>query len=164
MIAYETQLKIQALLDDELSPSDARRLAETLAQDPEARALLAELKGTKAALKSFEEPFTLPETREFFWSKIERSIQAQPERVVAWAPLWVAWRRFLVPVSSLAALVLLALLTLLGPGGKGPEFEAALSDPGAFTYRDYSTGATLVWLSYPAENEFAQEEPTDTIE
>ena len=33
--------------------------------------------------------------------------------------------------------------------------ETALADSGAFTYHDYSAGATLVWLSYPAEDEVA---------
>jgi hypothetical protein len=29
--------------------------------------------------------------------------------------------------------------------------EFALADAGAFTYRDYSAGTTLVWFSYPAD-------------
>jgi hypothetical protein len=31
------------------------------------------------------------------------------------------------------------------------EVEFALADAGAFTYRDYSAGTTLVWFSYPAD-------------
>ena len=39
-----------------------------------------------------------------------------------------------------------------------------LADPAAFTYRDYASGTTLVWLSYPADNEMAANEPADTLQ
>ena len=42
--------------------------------------------------------------------------------------------------------------------------ETALADPGAFTYRDYASGTTLVWLSYPAENELADDQEAYTVE
>jgi len=167
MMDYETQLKVQAHLDGELTGGEARRLEERLANDAEAQALAAELRNTRSALAGFEEGMRLPETREFFWSKIEREIRSQAQ--VAPGPSaasWLtAWRRFLVPAGSLAALALVAMVAVFGPErATGPQFEAALSDPGAFTYRDDAAGATLIWLSYPAENEFAEEEPTDTIE
>ena len=42
--------------------------------------------------------------------------------------------------------------------------ETALADAGAFTYRDYAAGTTLVWLSYPAENELADDDEMGTID
>jgi len=109
---------------------------------------------------------TLPESRDFFWSKIERQIQfeGRPRQAPKRAPLLAQWRRFLVPATSITALALAGLFAALGPSrSSSPEFEAALSDPGALTYRDYASGTTLVWLSYPAENEFADEAPPDTL-
>src|SRR6266513_3336151 len=84
----ELQLKLQAYLDGELPDGEAREAAGLLAQDAEARALLAELKKTRAALAGFETDIKLPESREFYWSKIEREIQRQspiiePERKFA---------------------------------------------------------------------------------
>lgn len=161
------ELKLQAYLDGELPPAEAREVEDLLGRDEPARGLLAELRNTRRALAGFEEPVTLPESREFFWSKIERQIQfeGRASRKPGAGSLWAGWRRFLVPASSIAALMAAGLFAVLGPSrSSGPEFEASLSDPGAFTYRDYASGTTLVWLSYPAENEFADEEPADTLQ
>jgi hypothetical protein len=46
----------------------------------------------------------------------------------------------------------------------GPERETALADTGAFTYRDYVAGTTLVWLSYPAEGDSADEDATGMLD
>jgi hypothetical protein len=43
-----------------------------------------------------------------------------------------------------------------GGGPHSPETETAMASSDAFTYRDYSTGVTLVWLPFPAENDLAQ--------
>ena len=81
-------MRLQAYLDGELPDSEAREAASLLAQDAEARALLAELKNTSAAMAGFELDIKLPESREFYWSKIEREIERQspmiePERKFA---------------------------------------------------------------------------------
>ena len=44
------------------------------------------------------------------------------------------------------------------------EIETALADSGTFTYRDYSAGTTLVWLSYPADTEVAENDEMGTVE
>jgi hypothetical protein len=48
--------------------------------------------------------------------------------------------------------------------GTPGEAETALADAGTFTYRDFSARATLVWLTYPAENEVAGEDPIGTMD
>jgi len=164
MIDYDLQLKLQAHLDGELSPAEARGIQARLARDPEARALLAELTATTAALADFEDGRRLPESREFFWSKIEREIHrdassASPSAALPW---WAGWRRWLVPIGT-AAMVALAGLMATRPG-LAPEAEAELADPGAFTYRDYTARTTLVWLSYPAEKEFPADDGSDTMD
>ena len=84
MIEYETQLKLQAFLDGELPEDEARTIAARVAQDPEATDLLAELRNTRQALSLFEEGPKLPESREFYWSKIQRAIeQLEPAPAVA---------------------------------------------------------------------------------
>jgi len=77
----EFQLKLQAYLDGELSKKETREVETWLASDKEAQLLLAELKTTNRALSIFEQELKLPESREFFWSKIQREIRvldAQP--------------------------------------------------------------------------------------
>jgi len=76
----EQQLKLQAFLDGELAGSEAREILAWTQRDREAAALLAELKNTRQALLKAEPPLSLSESREFFWSKIEREIQRQQPR------------------------------------------------------------------------------------
>ncbi len=167
MMDRESQLQLQALLDRELSGEEAQRVEARLAQDAEAVALLAELKGAREAFKVFEQEVKLPESREFFWSKVEREIRRRermdqpPEPATpAW---WTAWRRLLLPATAVAALAVAALIGWPGKSGT-PQFESAVADAGAFTYRDFNTGTTLVWLSYPAEHVLPEPEPDSILQ
>ena len=165
MIDYDLQLKLQAYLDQELSPADARRVEQCLAGDAEAQALLAELTATRTALADFESEVRLPESREFFWSKIQREIEREarpaPAGALAWG-WWSGWRRWLAPAGALAVVASLALV--LGRPGHLAAAEAEMADTGAFTYHDFAARTTLVWLSFPAEKELADNDGSDTME
>ena len=167
---YDAQLKLQALLDGELPEAEASEVANWLARDREAAALLEELRHTRQALAGFEAEVRLPESREFFWSRIEREIERRetPAPKPAPLPLFALLRRFLLPASAIALLFVAGVvLTRLGaPSGQTAvaEIETALADSGAFTYRDYSAGTTLVWLSYPADTELAEDDETGTVD
>jgi anti-sigma factor RsiW len=168
----ESQLKLQAYLDGELPSGEAREVAGWLARDADARALLGELQNTVGAVAGYESELRLPEAREFYWSKIQREIrrlETTPSTVTS-ASWFAAWRRLLVPVASLAVVVVAAVLLApqLGFRLGSSQAEFALTDANAFTYRDYNSGTTLVftyrdynsgttlvWLPYEAENEFA---------
>lgn len=155
----DTQLQLQAYFDGELDGLEARQAKAWLKEDPEAEALLAELASTRELLRHCGAEIRLPESREFFWSKIERTIatQARPGSRPRneWLSLLPAWR-FFVPAGSLVALVITAVLAVRAPETANvPANESTVSDPGAMTYRDEASGTTLVWLSYPAEGEMA---------
>jgi len=165
---YEVQLKIQAYLDGELPETEAREIANLLAKDKEAVALHSELRNTRQSLSGFEVGVELPESRDFFWSKIKRDIE-RLESVEVSEPspsIFAAWRRLLVPAGAIAALAIAVLIAnhqgITGSGFQG-RLEASRSDPGTFVYRDYSGGATLVWLSYPAEEDDRQDQASDTL-
>jgi anti-sigma factor RsiW len=161
---FDSQLKLQAYLDGELSESEAREVGNWLARDREAVALHTELRNTRQALVGAEIGVELPESREFFWSKIEREIrrleppQATPVRIALLSRL----RRALVPVAGLAILLVAGILTLYPAASRTSEMETA--DSGAFTYHDEAVGATIVWLSYPAESEVADNTEVDIID
>ena len=163
---YDAQLKLQAYLDGELPEAEAREVANWVAKDPEAVALLAELRQTGKTLAGFEEEIRLPESSEFYWSKIQREIQRQatpaPERASR-VPFLARLRYILVPAAGLALVAFVAYFSV--PGGTRPAgVETALADSGAFTYHDYSAGTTLVWLTYPADNEVAESDDSGTLE
>jgi len=164
---HDAQLKLQAHLDGELPEAEAREVVKLLAQNQDAVLLHAELKNTRQALAGAEKPMQLPETREFFWSKIEREI-ARLERVEPAGTkesFLATWRRLLVPLSAAAALAIIILAMLGGFGGSSMAESEVTSedDSGGFVYRDDAGGTTLVWLSYPAENEVADEQPANKL-
>jgi len=170
VIDFDAQLKLQAFLDGELPKGEASKVADWLARDREAAALLEELRNTRGAMAGFETGIQLPESREFFWSKVQREIQRLETPVPKSAPTppLALLRRFLVPASALAV-ILVAGAVLIRPTGPFDHahttgIETALADSGAFTYHDYSAGATLVWLSYPADNEVADNDESGIIE
>ena len=153
---HESELKLQAFLDGELPEGEAREVVALLARDREAAGLLAELKFSRQALSGFDRSIRLPESREFFWSKIQREIEKHPvETMAAPKTSWFAQlRRMLVPATAFA-LVCLAGVVVLRHGGGVSGAETSVAAPGAFTYRDFDTGTTLVWLPYPAEDQLA---------
>jgi anti-sigma factor RsiW len=160
------EIKLQAYLDGELSEGEAREVEASLANDVEGRSLLSELRNTNAALAVFEAEMRLPESREFYWSKIQREIQRQEKTEPARPVKVFFWQRFLVPAGAFAVLAIAALLAVTQPGsGVGsPLVETFLADSGAVTYRDDTEKTTVVWLSYPGENEFADADGEDTID
>jgi hypothetical protein len=121
--------------------------------------LLKEFRHTRQALSGFEPALKLPETREFYWSKIEREIRRlEPEFAREPSPSlsWLArLRRLLIPVGAVAAVVAIVMVAGLESGRVGPpavsDSEMTTADSGTFTYHDYANGTTLIWLSYPAE-------------
>lgn len=163
---YEQQLRLQGYLDGELPEQDAAAVAGQISRDPEAAALVDELRCTSRVLRGAEEARTLPESRDFFWSKIEREIRRQeeptPDRVreVSFSALL---RRLLMPITAVALLVMIGLVATRDTSQPWLT-ETQTKDAGTFTYHDFSSGATLVWLSYPAENEVAVNNDADTFD
>lgn len=166
----DLQLKLQAYLDGELPSSEAKAVSVLLTQDADARALLAELTNTHSALAGFESEIKLPESREFYWSKIVRDIQRQDLSVPKHppAPIFAFLRRLAIP-SGVMVTLLMGVLVVRQQLGIDSRFTAmendtAQADAGTFTYRDFASGTTLVWLSYPAEKEFAENSPAATLD
>jgi anti-sigma factor RsiW len=169
----ELAIKVQAFLDGELPEAEAREISALIAGDADVAALHKELKNTRAALAGFEKRITLPETREFYWSKIQQDIEraaAAQERPASEPVSLFRWlRRALIPLAGFAALALVLVFTLKPAPTPTPVsqaaqgMEVASDDSSAMTYRDYQTGTTLVWLSFPAENGLAGNEPAATL-
>ncbi len=160
MMDYQEQLKLQAFLDGELPEAEARKVAAWIAQDSEAAGLCQELRHTREAMAKAEMPVKLPESREFYWSRIQREIERSEPRAMAAAPgySWLAGLRRLLAPTAAVALLAIAGIMAFRPGHAYSLMETSLADPGAFTYRDYATGTTLVWLSYEPENGIAEDE------
>lgn len=167
----EQQLKLQAFLDGELPEKDASEVAAWLAQDTEATDLLSELRNTRKALADYQPALKLSESREFYWSKIQREIQRlEPVQTPAKSvSVFALLRRLLVPLGSVALLAIVGVLAYqqFGNGGGTPHAQVsamlAVADSGAIHYRDQAQGMTVIWLSYPAEKKLADNSSGDTL-
>jgi anti-sigma factor RsiW len=152
-------IKLQAYLDGELSGREAQAMASLIENDAEARALFAELQQTRSLLHANEPEFRLPESREFFWSKIEREIQhLETAPAGARTPAWLLFlRRHLAAVSGTAVAAALMLFMAFQMNWVSPdlfeEIENPLDDTGSFSFRSESQKLTLVWISNPAADE-----------
>ncbi len=161
---FDAQLKLQAFLDGELS--EPEEVANWLAKDKEAVDLHAELRNTRQAMRGAEIGIELPESRGFYWSKIEREIRrlqevAPPEIPI---PFFARLRRLLVPATAIALLLLGGLLVSNELRPRSSGMETTLADASALVYHNDGARTTLIWLSYPADNEVADQEETDTID
>ena len=77
---------------------------------------------------------------------------------------FAAWlHRALVPTGAMAAVVIAVMLSLPRERGTSDYFSAS-GDAVAFTYQNYNTGTTLVWLDFSPENDFSSAETDDTLD
>lgn len=171
MMERKLELDLQAYLDGELPDSERGALEAYIAKDSRAQALLAEMKAVGNALELFEAESKLPVSREFYWNGIERQIldsQAPAAAAFGTGNWGAALRRFLVPAGAVATLIVAGIVTSRQLDAIGAaevtRLESALSAPGAFTYRNFDNQTTLVWIAYPAENEFADSDSTYRIQ
>jgi hypothetical protein len=157
----EAQLNLQAYLDGELSSPAGRNVAEWLAQTSDAQALAAELNLTRTFLAGQELERRVPETREFYWSQIERHLQAvdSPAEV---APPFISlgwWLRWVIPVGAAALLT----FWLVAPPGMdlpsnmafldGPEeIDTSVPDTSTVSFHAASEGVTVVWIDLSGLN------------
>lgn len=164
---FESQLQLQAYLDGELGDQERREVESWLDFDPEAHALLTELRQTRSVLLGHDSDLKLPESREFYWSKIERAICRQEEASVRTERIsWLdGWRRWLAPVGAAVALVAVWVVSVQmnSSAARMPEPEVTLVDGNGIAYRDQARGMTLVWFSYPAEESPFRGAPGDTF-
>ena len=170
---WEIQLELQAWVDGELSASDVRRVQAFVESNAEARALAEELRMTKSFISANEPEFKLPETREFYWSQIQRRIEsAESVRAASPALSWqFVWRRLITPLSGMALVAFLAVVsfnTFRGPAIDDSsrlmvEVENLSEDVGSISYRSQSENMFVVYL-YKKDQEpesDAQAEPID---
>lgn len=171
----EQQLKLQSWVDGELSEGEAREVAAFVQKHNGAQALAGELRVTKAFLAGNEPEAKLPESGDFYWSKIRREIEraeaaAEKQPGVSWA---FAWRRLVTPLSGVALIAFLSILSLnvfqrqsVDDGAKYlVEVENLSEDIGSISYRSQSENMFVVYL-YKKDQEAEADpeaEPADDL-
>jgi anti-sigma factor RsiW len=160
----EQELKIQSFLDGELAGREAREVEQWLATDAQAQALLNELKMTRSFVASNQPELKLPETREFYWSKIQRQIEAaEPAEAAARTPFWLAWRRYFAPLGAVAVVAMLAVFSMKSydvglENSHLAEIENLSEHSGSLSFRSQSENMFVVWV-YNRDQQTEETEP-----
>lgn len=111
----------------------------------------------KEALRGSEPVVTVPASREFYWSQIERRldrVEAESAATSAGGSSWSGWmRRVLLPLTGTAVAGLVLLMSLRDGSLPGvsvaslhEETESPLEETSAVTFRSESEKVTVVWL------------------
>jgi len=173
----EQLLQLQAWVDGELPEGEARQIEKQLETDAEARALADELKMTKAFLVGNEPEHVVTDSREFYWSQIQRRIEREAATTASASARseshhWThTWRRFLAPVAGFAVVVFLTVLGLnLYQRPKIDdnlqhlvEVENLDEHTGSIAYKSQSENMFVVYL-YNKESESTGDDEFDMAE
>jgi anti-sigma factor RsiW len=155
---HETELKLQAYLDNELSAEETQQITTLLERDDKARAIVEELRNTRSLLADNELDRALPESREFFWTKIEREIARQdaasePEKADILGAWWKRLVRVGAPVAGTAFLMAILFSSLTGNVATNQkraayfhEIESSDEQGSAMTFHSESAKMTVVWI------------------
>jgi anti-sigma factor RsiW len=160
---HELELKVQAYVDGQLSRRQAQKVERWAAQDPQAQALVAELRVAKSLLTGNDVERLVPESREFYWSKIQRQIERleQNEASAQPTPL-LGWRRYLAPLAggAFAALLVIGLLAGYFRGDASPQHLVQVEDLSehfsSFSFRTPADRMFVVWIHERATEAPAQ--------
>ena len=156
MKTNELQFKLQAWLDGELTAAEVAQVEALLASHAEARALHAELKATRDALRGNEPQAALPVAHDFYFSQIQRAItQAEAAEPRKGTPATWAWlptlRRALMPLSGFAAIAIIAvgIVKFAGddPARHYVEIESVSEEVTTTSFRAQSENMFVVWVS-----------------
>jgi negative regulator of sigma E activity len=167
----DLELKLQAYVDGELPEREAHSLARWIAGDQEAQALLAELKMAKAFLQGNEPELSVPASREFYWSKIQRAIERADAVEATPAPgWWLGWQKYLAPLAGVALVVFFAIGAFNiynarmrnNDGHHLAEIENLSDEMGAFSFRA-SENMFVVWVYDKATDESPEPELIDDL-
>jgi len=150
----EIELKIQALVDGELTESEAEQMRECMDNDVRLQILYAQLIQTKDLISKYEMPRVLPESGDFYWAKIAQEIgTGEPANQGSNNSLVIKWLfRRLAPLFGIATIALLITLQQPSMPDLGIEIKSdheLLSDGiEVMTFNSVDDSVSIVWLDY----------------
>ena len=150
-------IQIQAYLDGALPAGERREVEASLAGDPEARSLLENLRRIKGAVAANELERKLPESRDFYWSQIQRQLSAAEQRPPAAKSSGAGLFRWFPQLAPFVALLVVAIG--LGWHFKPASNESVLAvasqeianapdEADAITFYSPEAQMTVVWVDF----------------
>lgn len=154
MNTQELTLNLQAYVDGELDAAQRAEVEKCLAKDADARTLVTGLRQLSEILKQGEPVAKVPDTREFYWSQIQRRIQAQEKsqpRSTESVSTALSWLRWLVPAVGVAVVAVVVTLQhtpgSAAPTQKGLVENKSQTEVPSTVFRSESEGVTIHWLN-----------------
>lgn len=148
----EEMLEVQAHADGELEAGRRVEVERRLREDAGVRELHERLVRVRDQVRLGEPQFAVPETREFYWSQIQRRLAGtRPEPTSPRGSMALNWMRWLAPALGLAAVALVLVVQDGTPAASGDDRPATVSmahaEVTSVVYRSDSTGATIHWIN-----------------
>ncbi len=157
MIENKIQLKVQALVDGELTGREAEELLRHLESDTELKALHTRLTAVRGLMTGAELPRALPESGDFYWSRIAHEIEREDreaKRLAKPASNTNWWLRWLMPLTGVACLgLVLSLQPTTMPDldimlSGDHELELSDDEIDVMTFNTGDDTMSVVWLDY----------------
>ncbi len=144
----ETMLEIQSSVDGQLDNQRRGAVARLMSSDTEARELHQQLTSVRMALRQHEPAIPVPESREFYWSQIERRLQVGKMASVSAPSHSLAIWRWLAPMVGLSAVVAVIALQPFASSGLH-SFQVGPGNPQAttVTFSSEADGVTIHWIN-----------------
>lgn len=152
----EIELKIQALVDGELTESEAEQMRECMDNDVRLQILYVRLIQARDLISKYEMSRVLPESGDFYWAKIAKEIEidgvANQRTNYSMVTKWL-FRR-LAPLLGIATIAMLITLQQSSVPDLGIEIESdhelELSSDGieVMTFNSADDSMSIVWLDY----------------
>lgn len=151
MKTTDLTLDLQAYVDGELDTSRRAEIERVLQNDAEARHLVEGLQALGKLVREHEPAHSVPASRAFYWSQIQRRIDSAEARdaatqtgTTANPPVKSAlqWLRWLLPALGVAAVAVIVSVQRPSPGTGGDS-----SDTQSLTFHSDSDGVTIAWIN-----------------
>ena len=151
------ELKIQALVDDELTELEAGQLREQIESDPELKIVHERLMQIRDLISENEVPYALPATGDFYWTKIvqcidKKELSNHPPNgfLTEIKPLF----RWLAPLLGCVSVVLFLVVQQPADPDLGivlnsdHELELTSDEIDVMTFNSDDDSMSIVWLDY----------------
>ena len=151
-MSSEQMLEIMAQIDGELDAGRQAEVQRLVASDASAAALHRELTQMRQAVRSHEPIGRVSDTREFYWSQIQRRI-ATEEKAATKAtepkPGMMTWLRWLAPAFGVAAVAVVVTLQQASPAitDIATNVDSSQTEASSLTFRSEADGVTVHWIN-----------------
>lgn len=151
MKTTDLTLDLQAYVDGELDATRRAEIERVLQNDAEAQHLVEGLQALGKLVREHEPAHSVPASRAFYWSQIQRRIDSAEAREAAARPESVAtppvksalqWLRWLIPALGVAAVAVIVSVQRPSAGA-----NADASDTQSLTFHSDSDGVTIAWIN-----------------